>query len=171
MATIFFKSCVKGKYRSGLCNPLLLLDVSHCRLHQSFSTKMNTRFLEVPPFIMPNKSKITKQAANNIIITLKEKDMKATTVIIQLIMYTRINSVSKMPLKRPQAEMLRTSVFTTPIPKEIKNVALTTISNADSFSSFAANNDCCSHSAGFSLTLPLYTVKYTRYSNGESLQR
>ena len=83
--------------------------------------------MEVPPFIMPNKSKITKQAANNIIITLKEKDMKATTVIIQLIMYTRINSVSKMPLKRPQAEMLRTSVFTTPIPKEIKNVALTTI--------------------------------------------
>lgn len=127
MTTIFFKSCVKGKYRSGLCNPLLLLDVSHYRLHQSFSTKMNTRFMEVPPFIMPNKSKITKQAANNIIITLKEKDMKATTVIIQLIMYTRINSVSKMPLKRPQAEMLRTSVFTTPIPKEIKNVALTTI--------------------------------------------
>ena len=76
-----------------------------------------------------------------------------------------------MPLKRPQAEMLRTSVFTTPIPKEIKNVALTTISNAHSFSLFAANNDCCSHSAGFSLTLPLYTVKYTRYSNGESLQR
>ena len=33
-----------------------------------------------------------------------------------------------------------------------------------SFSSFAANNDCCSHSAGFSLTSPLYALKFANYA-------